>query len=406
MSLPHDDKASTINLKDPVWFREWFKVIVREWSLELTMQQLSMVIFIFDRTAAWGKEWELIRYSSFVEGITSKDGSKRYAAGVCNSVSTATRITNELLALDMLVKRRSQAGNLWALNYNRSNNRMKPTRKIKRDQSPVTGSNQSPMNGSNQSPVTGYKNNYVKKGTVTQKITPRCLTAREDISITEALANATGKAKAARDRKAAKRGGKLGSLEVSHLWASSLKDADWVESSDLASGRLYLSKKESQALKSYGDRFNQNYPNDSFADFMKWVIQQWPGIREEVFGWMTKAPSPESPVALFIIKWADKIEAVYMKRQAFEKRLTKTPEEREVSRLIGRGMRVDEAKAKALGKPMYGKYLAGGREIKSPVDTIVAFKPKTKQFKNRANGKDPVALPTLKDESFADDYED
>jgi hypothetical protein len=44
--------------KSPVHFRESFKLIMRQWSSALSPQQLAVVMFIVDRTLAWGKQWE------------------------------------------------------------------------------------------------------------------------------------------------------------------------------------------------------------------------------------------------------------------------------------------------------------------------------------------------------------
>jgi hypothetical protein len=408
--LPNDEAKSTINLRDPVWFREWFKVVMREWALELTMQQVSVVLFIMDRTAAWGKEWELIRYTSFVDGITSKDGSKRYAAGVCNSVSTATRITNELIALDMLCKRRSKAGNYWALNYNRNNKTdMKKTRKITRNQSPVTGSNHSSVSGSNRSSVTARKKVIPKREEASQKINTRPAKTspfppKATFDIAGVLSGVKNRAAESRQRRIAKRGGKLNSTEVNQLWAATIQDAEWVKATDLSAGRLYLTKVEAKALKSYSDRYATNYPKQSFRDFLPWMLNNWHGLRTELFAWMDKHPAPETPNALFIIKWATKFEEQYSKRDAFDKLLEMTPEERQLDRLVRSGMPIDQAKAKVYKKPMAGRYVAGGNAIKPEPTETKRFKPKTKPLRNRKSAADSVGLPKL-DESYADEFE-
>ena len=389
MSLREETDKSIINLRDPVWFREYFKIIMRVWSLELTMQQLAVVLFIFDRTAAWGKEWELIRYSSFVVGITSKDGSKRYAAGVCNSISTATRLTNELILLNMIVKRRSKAGNVWAINYNRDQPVMKTPRRLTRNQSSVTGSNQPTMKGSNRSPMVGRKYSKAIKGNASQKINPSL--AAEGPSITEALANAKAKSAAARERRTTKRGGNLTWQEVSQCWAVSVQDAEWSDATDIRKGRLYLTKRESQALKSYSTRFAKDYPQQAFKEFLTWVIDHWPGLVTELFSWMTKSPPPSNPAALFIIKWAEKLEEKFMNRDAFETRLRMTPEEREISRLVKSGMSVDDAHKKA--HPRKAK----------PKPALK--RQKTKPFKDSRKGPDPVGLPSLENEDYAEEYE-
>ena len=374
MRLTQYKKESTESLRSPVWFREWFKIIMRQWASDLTMQQLAVVLFIFDRTAAWGKEWEYIRFASFVTGITSKDGSVRYSAGVCNSIATAMRIAKELVGMGYLRKERTMLGNRWSLNYEykaEDNSMRKVIRQTKL----------ASVQGSKVASVQVPKVASVQVSTITTNVEYRNAmqktnisrdAADDGISIADALTKARAKAQMARDRQALRKQGRMNSVQVSIAWTAALQKAEWTNRSDIASGRMYLSKRDAGALKSYSDRFNKNYAGKSFREFLEWLIVNWQDIRQELFSWMTQSPAPESPAALFIIRWAEKLEARYMQGIAFENKLSSAPQTR-------------------LVKP-------------SSKTTPVSIE--TKALPTRRKIKPLVSLPSLDETYLADEYED
>lgn len=313
MKLPATIKQSTIKFTDPTVFRECFKIIMREWATTLTLRQLGVVMFIFDRTAAWGKEWELIRYESFVEGVTNKDGNVRYSAGVCNSVMTARTITKQLTDMEYLVKKRTPKGNFWALNYQK----IQPTRPQKQQ------SECSKMNTRDCSKMNTPYN--MKKRNASQNNKPSRASAQGEglpsISVEDALARGLAKASAARERLAARKLNKMNSMDISKLWVATLQGAPWYERDP--SGKMFMSTREAQAFKSYHDRFRKNYPLKHFKPYLTWLIHSWPELREQLFSWMTKAPPPLAPAPMFIIKFCEKFEDAWMQGLAFENKLVR-----------------------------------------------------------------------------------
>lgn len=387
--------------KNPIWFREQFKIIMREWAEGLTLQQLALVLFIYDRTAAWGKEWEVIRFSSFVSGIYSRDGAQKYAAGICNSIATARRIARELEGMGVLLKRQTRQGCRMALNYKWNCETMKTPKRLM--EKPTEGIQICipPCSNMNTLPCS-YMNTISKeKKNVTQKRILSRPPGREGSpsdTIDSALERARVKARAARDRQELRKAGKMNSMDIGRHWTSAIQSAQWVGVGDIRSGKLYLTKRESQALKSYSDRFLKSYPEQAFRDYLTWIVHQWFGIRTEVFGWMTKFPAPETPSALFIIKWAERIEEKYLQRLAFEKRLSLSPAEREISKLVKSGMSPERAKAQADKEPV-------NRVKPSPPKKRVITRHKTNSFNNRKAKDNSISLPSVKG-TYLDDYED
>ena len=369
MKVAQESVPSTESLRNPVWFREWFKIIMREWAGDLTMQQLAVVMFIFDRTAAWGKEWEFIRFSSFVQGITSKDGSVRYSSGVCNSEQTAMRITKELEQMGYLRKERTKLGNQWALNYDfrTKDNAMKKRKPASEDDlqaSAPTKFERSHLSNLKGSILTTNVKERSKQNT------RRSAAGTTSHSIEEIARLTKERASAARERRAAKKGGKLPSRDIIQLWSHLMRSAEWSSRDDIASGRLYLSKREAMALTSYGERFRKNYPAKKFREFLEWVINEWPSIRKELFSWMNKAPAPEAPAAMFIIRWSETIEQRYMQGLAFEHKLTG-----DAARVV---------------------------KVRKTVSNRIESKPVSTRVRRKAI----VALPSLDDDDIAKEYED
>lgn len=323
---------------------------MRTWAPHLTLQQLGIVLFIFDRTAAWGKEWEMIRYKSFATGIFSKDGTKCHAGSICNSARTAARLTDELVSMGMLLKRRTRTGNIWALNYEWLENDMNKLRKMKRDMPRMADQDMPNMESQDMPNMAGSILNVENINIENINNSLPCSAGREagsSLKLTEAMERALEKGKAARERRELRKNGRMSSLDIGREWTKNMLDAPWAEVLDLQ-GRRYLVKRDAQALKSYSDRFLKSHPAESFREYLRWLIHHWPGLLTEVFGWMTVSPPPQTPAALFIIKWADRLEEKFLQRRAFEKRLAMTPEERETHRLVRSGMSPDAARRKAV----------------------------------------------------------
>jgi hypothetical protein len=385
--LQEGEAESTINLRDPVWFREWFKVIVREWAQHLTLRQLGMIIFIFDRTAAWGKEWELIRYSSFVTGITSKTGDKRYAAGICGCERSALTLTNELIDMGMIRKRRSRDGNYWALNYEWTPNDMNKIRRLHRNPQKPAVLNPQKVASLNPQKVAGHNKSKAQSEEVTQKEQYPAGGGPSPI-IQDALTRARAKGQAAIARRKLRDKHKMGMTDIIRLWAETCREAEWAGH---ITPREYLTKRDAYALKAYSTRFLKSFPAQPFGEYLKWVLTNWPGLISEKFGWMTKVPPPETPAPLFFIKQAAQFEEAFLQRRAFDKRLTLTPEERRIDKLIRSGMSREDAERSVR------RFVPGGREIKHPVTKVVSLTRKTKSITNRRTRTDDLSLPAMGD---------
>ena len=101
----------------PEGYRNWNQIITREWMSELTHTEFKCVMFIFDRTAGWKKQWERIPHNHFVTGIIDKHG-KSWGNGTGIGKRTAIKCLASLVKKNMVLRKESGYGVFkYSLNY-------------------------------------------------------------------------------------------------------------------------------------------------------------------------------------------------------------------------------------------------------------------------------------------------
>jgi hypothetical protein len=286
--------------------------------------------------------------------------------------------------MGMLRKRRSLYGNYWALNYawqpESLTTTMKNTKKLKRNLSKVRDANPSEM--------TGFNIPKGIEGNVTQKNnnTP----TEENFDFEKKLSQARAKGQAAIERRKKRVAGTVRQTEILTIWSTTCRNAEWAS---VVTPREYLKKTETYALMTYGKRFAKTLPDSNFREYLPWVLDNWMGLMSELFGWMTKSPPPEAPAALFLVKYHDKFEEVFLNGRAFDKSLKLTPEEREANRLVKSGMSIEDANKKARVKPN------SKHEQKPPVAKSAPLRRKTRKVSNRRKRDERIGLPSV-DENY------
>jgi DNA-binding transcriptional ArsR family regulator len=77
-------KRTEIDLKNPLVFKIMFQKITRRWSVEadLSGNEISVLMFVLDRTLGWGKDWEAISKSHFETGFLDRKTGERWAGKV------------------------------------------------------------------------------------------------------------------------------------------------------------------------------------------------------------------------------------------------------------------------------------------------------------------------------------
>ena len=103
-------------LSDPVFYRDWHELVIRNWAAELTGNELSVVFFVLDRTLGWGKEWEVITYPQLTDGVKSRDG-KIICRGLKMGAATARRVMVSLVEKGVILREEICGGYKYSLNY-------------------------------------------------------------------------------------------------------------------------------------------------------------------------------------------------------------------------------------------------------------------------------------------------
>lgn len=91
-------------------------LVLRDWFHHLSAIERLIVIFVYDRTWGWNKEWEVITYEHFTKGVfgyipagkwTGELGEIRsYAAPVSSDRTTVSKALNSLVAKGALLRRK------------------------------------------------------------------------------------------------------------------------------------------------------------------------------------------------------------------------------------------------------------------------------------------------------------
>lgn len=109
-----DESDEQANLSSPVYFREWFRVIERQWSADLPTSAKAIVWMVFDRTLGWGKEWERIPLRHFTDGVKRVGQDEYTHPGTGMNRSTVREWLGILVKAGVL---RREGDSHYALNY-------------------------------------------------------------------------------------------------------------------------------------------------------------------------------------------------------------------------------------------------------------------------------------------------
>lgn len=344
-------------MKNPVEFREWFKILFRVWRPAMSPNQFLVAMFIFDRTAAWGKEWEIITHKHFLEGVRASDG-REYASGLVMTKPTLRAALDHLIQCGAVSERKVTRGRTaYALVYEWNPNQQtdmalpKPKRlqtlqpKVTDDSSPE-GKEIFPKEGKEIFPQIKENGNAMQKQSQSCGLAAGGDSCNEE-DIDDLLGRATQSSRTARSRRLAKWNGDTAAA----FWLSECL-ARFPHASHLA-----ITKTDAAILARYGKRWQSVSKAREVVDlheYLRWVIRHWLVIREAHFAWMKQA-SPGVPSIRFMVKFSDRYEGAFEERLAIEQMEQMDSEGREVAKRVRRGMAEEVAKAEVSRKLGYAK---------------------------------------------------
>lgn len=342
------------SMKNPIEFREWFKILFRIWRPFLSPNEFLVVQFIFDRTAGWGKEWEIIRTAHFLAGIVGSD-CKVYSTGLVISRPTLLKCVERLLLIGAIRRKITKRGKAYALNYewNPEHLQLKsdmPLPKPKR----LQGLQMQKVE-SNFLKNPKVENNFTAEGKETlrhKKRKDKCYAKEEPLLDAESVGPAS--------QEGAYRLGLLQTLDASTRRSAAARkrkikqwrnDAAFKAWSDLClsahpeTPHLVVTKTDCLLLSQYGKRFIRSKGEggeQDWLDYLEWVVFRWNTIRDCQLSWMRTA-SPSAPSIRFMIKFSEHFEQAWEKKNYFDRLASLSLRDREIEIRVSKGIERDVA---------------------------------------------------------------
>ena len=356
-------------LSSPVDYREWHRNIIRVWAVHLDGNEFRMLLFIFDRTAGWGKEWEVIPMRHFLKGVVSSEGII-YAPSLPFSESTIRRILRSLIDKGMLLKR---SGSLtrYSLNYEWKEDMKIPKRLQEKGKDSlneaVTGDRGGVMGDSDErSLVTPHKEKEKEEGknricADAPHHAPTRIETREELE--HSLARIESKSQAKRSSKSdkgyccrGKDGGLVPNVEAMRIRWVDLHTKYFEDYPSVA-----LPSKSLHMLRSYAKEWNTRNAGMEWVDFLEWVFKNWREVCSTSFRWMSNPPKAPLPSLVVSSKLRTFLEDAWRNRESLAKLYKLPPRERDI-----RFMMVDRGLSRELAEKM-SRERKDSLEIKSEV---------------------------------------
>jgi hypothetical protein len=314
-------------LKNPLEFREWWKVLMRVWRPALTVSQFMVAAFIFDRTAAWGKEWEVITLRHFIDGVSGKDGAC-YAPGLGLSQPTVSAALASLCEQGLVRKRAVRNRYAYALNYeyNPENPMKLPVpKRVSNPQGVKESYTQVPKKVKNTFTLNCTKS--IKRNV--PKTPCPSSTDKDEFDMEARMQELQTLANATMAHTSSRRKVKQDALTPQGcctLWMDACVEFH------PDSTQLSLTQSDSAILRRFLVRaFGRDAAKA--RTFVRWLSEHWLILRAELFHWMQNTP-PSVPSVRFTVKFSDKFEAAFAARDEYERLAALPLRDREVRTLM------------------------------------------------------------------------
>ena len=318
--MNHTPLEGSVNKYFQSWVesRDLLQVILREWGFVLTPVELRAVLFVYDRTILWGKEWERIKLSQCREGVWHYQTGKPLAAPWASTDSTVIATLQKLVNRGVLLKK-EEAPKKMLYSINRNFNPELPMKLPKNP--PVARVKQAEKSSSGWS---------VKYNDKIREKEDKDLTVRHlETQVKE------GFEKRSKERTAGK--AVPAQTKIKTLWLSLSQ-----KHSGGSSGSL--NAVEAKIIQEFWKLFVRLFPAHSFVDFLTWLFECWPAIRAAQFAWMDDCPE-HLPIRFVTSK---KLQAILLEawrhRAKVERRANMTVKERQEEVLREQGMTPEAVK--------------------------------------------------------------
>ncbi len=318
--------------------------MVREWFRYLTALQRLALLFVYDRTLGWGKEWERITMDQCSEGVWDQDG-RCHAAPFTSCRKRAAEVIQSLVELGLVrtERRGMDRAKRYALNFDWKSPTMQLPKRLRQ------GGENAPLKGAETPPYIGAKKPRLreeKKEKVETEETTDAFSVRGKQEIEEVILNVKFRSRKRAALKQADgrflRGGQSGflpsraALSVSwrELWLRSFPDTPLEP----------LPKAGIAILHTYWKNWVEARGDGEFMDYLSWLFENWNALRVGTFSWMTNYP--KAPALRMIVsgKLRGYYEEAYREKEALALWRKLEPHERRIRELVENGMDPDKAR--------------------------------------------------------------
>lgn len=357
----HELQTRASEIRDWQFRIEFLRRITREWFPFLSSTQRLAIIFVYDRTLAWGKEWERITTKHCSEGIFGKDGTC-HAAPFTSCRKRAGTILRSLFDLGMLRKqsRNGDRACRYAFNFDWQPTMKLPKRLRMAQEKAQKTSNEwgeiAPKDGGESTPMIGVKAPRLIRDT---SYKGKKVNQTEELANAERVRESSGKGelemaivvvrKRARDKAKdrltdgrALRKDKSGFLPTKarlplfwrELWLDCFPGVPLDPLPKISANILWTYWRDWTLARSDGE----------FSDYLRWVFENWNALRVGSFGWATSFPKAPAIRMIVSVKLRPFFEEAYRECEMVAIWRKMEPHERRMAELVEKGMDPDKAR--------------------------------------------------------------
>jgi len=335
-------------LDSPVYFRECFRIIERDWGAVLHPSSKAIVWMVLDRTIGWGKKLERIPLRHFTDGILSAKSGMVIHPGTGLSRATVSSRLAELLSWGTLIRHgqcvyeidfewRPEIVGLRKSDYKTpAKGGLKISTKMPKNQH------------GGVLEIRPYKREKEEERTkIRGKAALRQSPNELQENLTQIERRATARSMQRMQKVAACAGVPKASL-LGHMWM------DAVQACYPESILPTMTHKAMGMLRQYAFRFcrmrgpkEQRLPFENFSSYVDWVILEWRLIMDNRFSWCDNIPL--IPDIRFYVGMANHFERAWEERRQLEALRKMTPREAFHTRLVDGGL-TEEAADRAVSE--------------------------------------------------------
>jgi hypothetical protein len=349
------------NYKDWEFARQALRKILREWALTRSAVELRAVLFVYDRTLGWSKEWEVITMEQASFGVWSDDG-ECWAAPVTKDKARARTVFQGLVNAGHIYRRAKSKTYEYSLNLDD----MKVPKRLKNE--PDLGVRKRTTEGCENALLNGAKT-HPKEYFVKERVTKenRCASASHRAGSPEQseIETATeivrtvitaSRAKAERRKKQGKFERCANGNQSGFVPFRSALAINWISIHRQVFAEASVAPLSSVSIKilhSYAKNWTLLRESGEFLDYLQWIFENWSVLRSGPFKWMQDFPLTPSIRIIVNAKLRPFIEEAYQQREWWARWSQMDEYERRVHHLsTNKG--IDRSRAEEIAKKETG----------------------------------------------------